>query len=198
MQNKLSVLLIDNEDSFTWNLVQLFEEAGALVDVRHPATMQVHEIQQYDGIIISPGGGLPDEMPGLSGLVAAGVRTKPVLGVCLGLQAIVTEKKGKLFQLDCIIHGRKLDIRIINNTTGLFEGMSNSLKAGLYHSWAAEESSLPDCFLVTATTTDGIIMAIEHKQLPVYGVQFHPESYITEKGLQIAKNFLKIISLRKE
>lgn len=198
MTHSTSLILIDNEDSFTWNLVQLFKEAGAVVDVRHPASINEDEVQKYDGIIISPGPGLPDEMSGLHELIRKAIKIKPVLGVCLGMQAIVTAENGSLFQMDCIVHGNRTSIDIFNNISGIFKGMDNSLYVGLYHSWAVDESLLPDSLLVTARSKEGVVMAIEHKTHAVYGVQFHPESYITEAGLQIAKNFLDVISLRQE
>ncbi len=198
MKTFLSLLLVDNEDSFTWNLVRLFEEAGAVVDVSHPTSIKEDEVQKYDGIIISPGPGLPNEMQGLHELIRMVIKTKPLLGVCLGMQAIVTANNGSLYQMDCIVHGNSMSIDIFNNISGIFKGMDNSLCVGLYHSWAVDESSLPGCFQVTARSKAGVVMAIEHRAHDVYGVQFHPESYITEAGLHIAKNFLNIISLRQE
>jgi anthranilate synthase/aminodeoxychorismate synthase-like glutamine amidotransferase len=196
--NTIRILLADNEDSFTGNLVQLFEESGALVSVLHPSEITAHTISGYDGLIISPGPGLPHEMDGLANVVRLAAENVPILGVCLGHQAIAVHFGATLFRLEHIIHGRKLSIKITKNKSTLLQGLGNNAVVGLYHSWAVSHNGFPQCLTVTAMTDENTIMAFEHAHLPVFGVQFHPESYITEEGKIIAQNFLNVISLNKK
>jgi len=190
--HKNKILLIDNEDSFTYNLKQLFEEAGAEVDIKLPKKVCVNAAMAYDGIVISPGPGIPSEMSGLISIIQRLAPKKPMLGVCLGMQAIVVAFGGNLFQTAKVLHGRKLEVEIKNNNSGILSGLPEKTNVGLYHSWAIENSSLPDVFEVTAISSENIIMAINHRELPIFGVQFHPESIITEEGKHIVENFLKI------
>jgi anthranilate synthase component 2 len=191
--NNPRLLLVDNEDSFTWNLVQLFEEAGAFVAVKHPSVVEIATITGYDGIVISPGPGLPDEMPGLMNIISIVCGKIPLLGVCLGHQAIAMHFGANLFRMKDIVHGRKATIRIIEKENDIFCGLSKDLQVGLYHSWAIDPETLPASIVVSATSEDEIIMAFRHKELPAFGVQFHPESYITAAGRKIAENWIKIV-----
>jgi anthranilate synthase/aminodeoxychorismate synthase-like glutamine amidotransferase len=191
--HKNKILLIDNEDSFTHNLKQIFEEAGAEVDIKLPKKVCVNAAMAYNGIVISPGPGVPSEMSGLISIIQRLAPKKPMFGVCLGMQAIAVSFGGNLYQTDKVLHGRKLEIEINNNKSGLLVGLDTKMNVGLYHSWAVEPNSLPDVFEVTAISSEKIIMAISHSQLPIFGVQFHPESIITEEGKKIAENFLSII-----
>jgi len=191
--DKPHILIVDNEDSYTWNLVQLFEEGGADVSVLRPSEIFEKVLCTYDGMIISPGPGLPSEMTGLMHAVSLGVNALPVLGVCLGLQALAEHFGADLYRMENIIHGRKLNINILNSKNGLFAGMTDSISVGLYHSWAANLLSLPSDIEVTAISPENIIMGMQHKTLPVYGVQFHPESYMTDTGAIIAENWLNIV-----
>jgi anthranilate synthase/aminodeoxychorismate synthase-like glutamine amidotransferase len=189
----IHLLLVDNEDSYTWNLVRLFEELDAIVTVKHPSAIDISALATYDGMVISPGPGLPDEIPGLMKIVANACGKIPVLGVCLGHQAIAMHFGAKLFRMKNIIHGRKAEINMLNIENGLFAGLPENIHAGLYHSWAIEPESLPASLLVTATSEVGIIMAFRHSQLPVFGVQFHPESYMTSIGTKIAENWISLL-----
>lgn len=191
--NKTKILLIDNEDSFTHNLKQIFEESGAEVDIKLPKKVCVNAAMAYDGIVISPGPGIPSEMSGLISIIQRLAPKKPMLGVCLGMQALVVAFGGNLYQTEKVLHGRKLQIEIKETNKGIFKEMQNKTNVGLYHSWAVEQSSLPEIFEITAISDEKIIMAISHTQLPIFGVQFHPESIITEEGKKIIENFLSII-----
>lgn len=191
--DKPHILIVDNEDSFTWNLVQLIEEGSASVSVKHPSGINKDTLSDFDGMIISPGPGLPTEMPGLMHTVSLGVSVCPVLGVCLGLQAIAIHFGAELFRKNNVLHGRKQNISILNSLNGLFAGMNGSVSVGLYHSWAVDPLSLPNRLEVIAISPENIIMGIQHKTLPVYGVQFHPESYITDTGAIITGNWLNIV-----
>jgi len=192
--NTIRILLADNEDSFTANLVQLFEESGALVSVRHPSKITDDTINSYDGLIISPGPGLPKEMPGLVNVIGLAADNIPILGVCLGHQAIAVHYGASLYRMEHIIHGRKMPIKIIKHNSLLLKNLAPSTQVGLYHSWAVNHNGFPECLTVTAVSDDNTIMAFEHAHLPVFGVQFHPESYITTEGKIIAQNFLQIIT----
>jgi anthranilate synthase component II len=134
----IHLLLVDNEDSYTWNLVRLFEELDAIVTVKHPSAIDISALATYDGMVISPGPGLPDEIPGLMKIVANACGKIPVLGVCLGHQAIAMHFGAKLFRMKNIIHGRKAEINMLNIENGLFAGLPENIHAGLYHSWAIE------------------------------------------------------------
>ncbi len=194
--HKPKLLLIDNEDSFTFNLLQLFEEAGAEIHIVHPAKINTAQALLFDAAVISPGPGLPEEMQNLLPLIQNLEKKMPLLGICLGHQAIAMNYGGKLFQMNNIFHGRQLEITHYSGK--LFRDIPAEINVGLYHSWAVDNDSIPDCFEVTAISSEGIIMAIEHRELPVFGLQFHPESYITrETGSTIAKNFLSVVEEHK-
>lgn len=190
-------MLIDNEDSFTWNLVQLFEEAGASVSVKHPSVFEIAPITGYDGIVISPGPGLPNEMRGLMNIISNVCGKIPLLGVCLGHQAIAMHFGAGLLRMKDIVHGRKTTIRIIEKENGIFCGLPKDIQVGLYHSWAINPETLSASIVVSAISEEEIIMAFRHKELPVFGVQFHPESYITAAGKKIAQNWIKIVKKGK-
>lgn len=186
------ILIIDNEDSFTWNLVQLFEECGSLVTILHPEKAKKIDIQEYTGIVISPGPGLPEEMNGLMTFLKSSVRLKPVLGICLGHQAIAMHFGARLIQKSFVIHGHNETIHVHHSEPDIFEGLPEKISVGLYHSWAVDRSSLPGSLEITAASSDGTIMGIKHKVLPVFGLQFHPESFITKEGKAIVSQWLKI------
>jgi len=191
--NKPHILIIDNEDSFTWNLVQLFEECGARVTIFHPQLAVQSCLKEFSGIVISPGPGLPDEMNGLMQCIAQTVDSKPLLGICLGHQAIAMHFGAALYCMDRVVHGKNATISLRETNQGIFKGMPGEITVGLYHSWAVDPATLPDCLEKTAVSDEGIIMGIRHKTKPVYGLQFHPESFITEQGSDMIKQWLKII-----
>ncbi len=193
--HKPRILIIDNEDSFTWNLVQLVEECGANVFVSNPGKLCTTKLPEFDGIIISPGPGLPDEMNGLMEFMKEASVSFPMLGICLGHQAIAMCFGAKLHQLSPVIHGKNETIQISQSNSDLFSGLSDSITVGLYHSWAVDSVSLPKCFEITAISNSGTIMGIKHKTLPLFGLQFHPESYITADGKIIINHWLNTLRI---
>ena len=186
------ILLIDNYDSFTWNLVHYMGEAGAEVTVRRNDVLSVDEAlaMQAQGIVISPGPCDPAHAGIIVPLIkAAAERQIPLFGVCLGHQAIGEAFGGKVVRANRIVHG-KTDA-VTHDGTGVFAGLPSPLTATRYHSLTVEPESLPDCLRVTATTADGTIMGLVHETLPIEGVQFHPESIASEHGHAMIRNFLK-------
>ncbi|MBU3030499.1 anthranilate synthase component II [Paracoccus marinaquae] len=185
------ILLIDNYDSFTWNLVHYLGEAGAEVVVHRNDKITVEEALALspDGIVISPGPCDPAQAGICLDLIrAAAERGIPLLGVCLGHQAIGEAFGGRVVRANRILHG-KVDA-ISHDGTGIFAGLPSPLKATRYHSLTVEPESLPNCLRVTATSDDGTIMGLLHEALPVEGVQFHPESIASEHGHEMIGNFL--------
>jgi anthranilate synthase component 2 len=184
----MNVLLIDNYDSFTYNLVHLFEELGADVLVRRNDAITPDEAEELapDRLVVSPGPGRPAD----AGISIEVIRrlgpTTPTLGVCLGHQAIVEAFGGEIGQARALLHGKSSRVR--HDARGIFAGLSEELEAGRYHSLAAIR--VPDELEVTATTDDGEVMAVRHRRHPIEGVQFHPESVLTPTGPAMARNFL--------
>ena len=186
------ILLLDNYDSFTYNLVHLLHEIGTChITVRRNDTMQVEDAGGFDKIILSPGPGIPEEAGILLPLIRCYLSTKPMLGVCLGHQAIAEASGARLVNLTEVFHGVATDM-ILNSEPGfLFEGIPPTFRAGRYHSWAVERNTLPNDYNITATDESGEIMAFQHNRYDVVGVQFHPESIMTEHGKTMVHNFLK-------
>lgn len=190
-KKSLKVGLIDNFDSFTYNLVHYFEGLDCEVDVIRNNELLAHDISEWNAVVISPGPGLPDEAGGLMTFLQENHQRMPILGVCLGMQAIQVFFGGVLYNLQNVFHGEPHELEVIN-THPLFEACPSRFKVGLYHSWAVKkEASLP--FDILAQLSDGTVQAITHKTLPIYGVQFHPESIMTEYGMQIIANFVELI-----
>ena len=185
----MKLLMIDNYDSFTYNLVQLVKENTPYeVDVYRNDEIALSDVESYDKIIISPGPGLPKEAGVLCELIERYQSTKPIFGVCLGMQAIAEVTGATLINIDEPLHGVATPIQHAN--TNLFTGIPEKFTVGRYHSWAVETNSLPKGLNVSATDEHGVIMAIEHETYNVSGVQFHPESILTEYGKEIIINFL--------
>lgn len=186
------ILMLDNYDSFTYNLVQYLREMGADVTVVRNDAITVEAIRALapEAIVISPGPGRP-EAAGIScDIVRAFAGTLPLLGVCLGHQAIGVVYGGKVVHAQTLMHGKVSEITC--DGQGLFKGLaSQPFKAMRYHSLALERDSLPDCFDISATTADGEIMGIRHKHFALEGIQFHPESIMTPVGKRILRNFLR-------
>ncbi len=188
-----NVLLIDNYDSFTYNLVQLVEQSGNVkITVIKNDRIEETDISKYQKVIISPGSGLPSEAGGLMLFLQKWAKTKSILGICLGHQAIAEFFGGKLFNLNQVIHGIAKPTIITADTSNLLRNITSPFDVGLYHSWAVSHKSFPDCLEITAQTNDGIIMALRHKTYNICGLQFHPESIMTPIGKQIIKNWLSM------
>jgi anthranilate synthase component II len=188
---KPRILVIDNIDSFTFNLVQLLESAEqGSVDVISYKDIGLDLISGYDKILISPGPGVPSEYPKLKRLLLHYQNKKCFLGVCLGMQVIAEVYGLPLINLSRVYHGLRTKICLASDPGYLFEGIPPQFNAGLYHSWAVAEND-PAIFRVTAISNDNIIMAMSHLIYDIQGVQFHPESYMTEYGREMLINWLK-------
>lgn len=187
------LLVLDNYDSFTYNLVHLLREVGvAQLDVFRNDKISVEEAQRYESIVLSPGPGIPSEAGHMMDIIAACSASSRILGVCLGHQAIAEVFGGELFQMEQVMHGRETPISILDPTEPLFADISSPVSVGRYHSWAVRRDNLPDSLLVTAEDERGIIMALRHRTLRVWGVQFHPESVMTPAGKRILQNWLAL------
>jgi anthranilate synthase/phosphoribosyltransferase len=187
------ILVIDNYDSFTYNLVQLLAVLGAEVRVERNDAVTPAQVLAMEpkGIVISPGPGLPSHAGMTEQIIAAAAEEKiPVLGVCLGHQAIAEVFGGRVVRGPAPVHGKTADVK--HGGGGLLEGMPNGFIATRYHSLVVDRDSLPECLEVTAETADGLVMALRHRELPIFGVQFHPESVLTPEGIRILSNFLRV------
>ncbi|MNK05701.1 Aminodeoxychorismate/anthranilate synthase component 2 [compost metagenome] len=189
IQNK--VLVIDNYDSFTYNLVHLVNELDREVVVWRNDKFDLADVDQFDKIILSPGPGIPEEAGLLLDVIKTYAATKSIFGVCLGQQAIAQAFGGTLLNLGRPMHGIATPITVLDKTELLFKDCPEIINVGRYHSWVVNNEGLPDCLTVTATDADAEIMALRHKELDVRGVQFHPESVLTEYGKQMMKNWLE-------
>ena len=190
---EVMLLVIDNYDSFTYNLVQYLGELGADMKVVRNDEVSVNEIEHElrpEKIVISPGPGTPDGAGISLNVIARFAKSIPILGVCLGHQAIGQYFGGKVVRAPEPVHGKSVEIMHDGKT--IFEGIEANFSAGRYHSLVVERESLPECLEISAESPDGLIMAMRHRTLPVEGVQFHPESILTEHGKIILKNFLSI------
>ncbi len=187
------ILILDNYDSFTYNLVQLVEEiSGTRPDVARNDQIAVEQIAEYEKLILSPGPGVPRENGILLDCIKAYLTEKPILGVCLGHQAIAEALGGSLINMPDVLHGISSKINITAEKDPLLSGLHENPEVGHYHSWIVDTLSLPNELEVLATDQDGQIMAIKHKLHPVWGVQFHPESVLSPNGSSIIKNFLDL------
>lgn len=206
----MKILIFDNYDSFTYNLVHLVEKITHLkVDVYRNDQIPLEKVQEYDKIVLSPGPGIPEEAGLLLPLIKEYAATKSILGVCLGHQAIGQAFGGKLVNLSTVYHGVATPVRIVSgqlsvvsepgsslNThysrSKLFDGLPETFEAGRYHSWIVSDENFPKELEVTARDDNNYIMGLQHKKYDVQGVQFHPESVLTPKGEEIMKNWLKV------
>lgn len=187
----MKILVIDNYDSFTFNLVHLVNECGYEAVVWRNDKFKLEDAAQFDKILLSPGPGLPSESGLLLDVIKTYAPSKSILGICLGMQAIGEVFGGSLYNLSKPVHGRATEINIQRKDDGLFRGLPENFKIGRYHSWAVSSEGLPDDLEVTAVDEAGVIMALRHKGLDVKGVQFHPESVLTEHGKEMIKNWLE-------
>ena len=186
----MKTVIIDNYDSFTYNLAHLVKELGTEVDVLRNDKFELEELEKYDKIILSPGPGIPEE----AGLLLEVIRTyagrKPILGVCLGEQAIGQAFGGKLTNLSEVFHGIQTNVKI-KNKDYIFSGLPTEIPVGRYHSWVGDTEGFPEELVITAISSEGQIMALKHQEYDVHGIQFHPESVLTPDGKQIVGNWLK-------
>jgi len=187
------LLVIDNYDSFTYNLVQYLGELGETVEVRRNNRVTLDEIENSlrpERIVISPGPGTPNDAGITLDVIARFSGKIPLLGVCLGHQAIGQAFGGKVIRAPELMHGKASAVHHDGKT--IFAGINNDFRAGRYHSLIVERESLPSCLEISASTADDIIMGLRHRELKVEGVQFHPESILTSNGMQLLANFLKL------
>lgn len=188
-----NIVVIDNYDSFTYNLVHYIEKiTGKRVDVFRNDKISVEEVSRYDKILLSPGPGIPVEAGIILDLIRKLAPTKSILGVCLGHQAIGEAFGGKLVNLDNVYHGIASEIEVLTPEDPLYKGIPAKFNVGRYHSWVVDKQTLPDCFTITSVDDKGLIMGLSHKQYDVRGVQYHPESVLTENGLKMMENWLKV------
>jgi len=189
MQKK--VLVIDNYDSFTYNLVHLVNELGRDVEVWRNDKFELADVAQFDKILLSPGPGIPEEAGLLLDVIKTYAPTKSIFGVCLGQQAIAEAFGGTLLNLGRPMHGIATPITVLDEQEVLFKDCPSVINVGRYHSWVVSNYGFPDCLKITARDETDEIMALRHKELDVRGVQFHPESVLTDHGKQMMKNWLE-------
>jgi para-aminobenzoate synthetase component 2 len=186
----IKILVVDNYDSFVFNLVQYLQQLGAEVVVKRNDEVNAESISGFDGVLLSPGPGTPEDAGACIEIVNAAIeKQKPLLGVCLGHQAIGAALGGKVSRAPELLHGKTSQVQHKNE--GVFKDLKSPFRATRYHSLAIETPSVPEELLVSATTETGIIMGVKHKSAPIEGVQFHPESVLTEGGHQLLANWLK-------
>ncbi len=185
----MNIVIIDNYDSFTYNLSHLVKELGAQVTVLRNDQFTLPELEPFDKIILSPGPGIPSEAGLLLDVIRTYAGKKPILGVCLGHQAIGESFGGKLTNLSDVFHGVATPCTI-TQADYLFEGLPTEIEVGRYHSWVVDTQGLPDCLEVTSQSPEGYIMSLRHKQYDLRGIQYHPESVLTPQGRQILSNWL--------
>ena len=184
----MKVVIIDNYDSFTYNLSHLIKELGAEVTVLRNDQFKLEELEQFNKIVLSPGPGIPSEAGLLLDVIRTYAGKKPILGVCLGHQAIGEVFGGKLVNLSEVFHGVATPCHIVVDDP-IFSGLDRSITIGRYHSWVVSKEAFPDCLEITAEI-DGQVMALRHKALNVRGIQFHPESVLTPDGKKMIQNWL--------
>ncbi len=186
----MKIVIIDNYDSFTYNLSHLVKELGGDVTVWRNDQFELSDIEPFDKIILSPGPGIPSEAGLLLDVIRAYAGRKPILGVCLGHQAIGEAFGGKLTNLSEVFHGVATEGTQLGNDY-IFDGLPEKIIMGRYHSWVVSRESFPDCLEITAESGEGQIMALRHREFDIHGIQFHPESVLTPEGRTMIDNFLK-------
>ncbi|MBD3583825.1 anthranilate synthase component II [Flavobacterium selenitireducens] len=186
----MKVLVIDNYDSFTYNLVHYLEDLGAEVTVFRNDAFDLEEVDGFHKIVLSPGPGIPDEAGLLKDVIRDYAKQKSILGVCLGQQAIAEVFGGRLENLESVFHGVATKVKIIDQTESLFSGLGAEINVGRYHSWVVNPD-LPDELIATSVDANGQVMSLRHASYDLKGVQFHPESVLTPQGKAILKNWLE-------
>jgi anthranilate synthase component 2 len=188
----MKILVVDNYDSFTYNLVHAIKKiSGESVDVFRNDEISLEDIERYDKIVLSPGPGIPEEAGLLLDIIKEYAPKKSMLGVCLGHQAIGEAFGGKLHNMNQVLHGIATPVNQTENKSILFDGLPETFEVGRYHSWIVQDKNLPECLEVTSYDADGQIMGMQHKEYDVQGVQFHPESVLTPLGEKMLENWLK-------
>ncbi len=186
----MKIVIIDNYDSFTYNLSHLVKELGAEVTVYRNDQFKMEQLEEFDKIILSPGPGIPCEAGLLLDVIKAYAGKKPILGVCLGHQAIGESFGGTLTNIGQVVHGVATPCHITSDDY-LFEGLAKDIEIGRYHSWVVDKEGFPECLEVTSVSDEGFIMSLRHKEYDVRGIQYHPESVLTPDGKTIIGNWLK-------
>ena len=191
MSNIQEVVIIDNYDSFTFNLVHYFEGLGCAVTVYRNDQFDLEDLQDFDAIVLSPGPGLPKNAGRTMQVIHRYASSKKILGICLGHQAIGEYFGAKLENLAQVVHGQSSEITVLDTNETIYHNLSLPITVGRYHSWALSKQDFPDCLEITAEDQEGCIQSIKHKSLPIYGLQFHPESILTPQGKAILVNWLE-------
>jgi anthranilate synthase component 2 len=190
----MKILILDNYDSFTYNLVHMVEKiTGNFPAVFRNDEISIEEVANYDVIMLSPGPGIPDEAGILKQVIKTYAGIKPIFGVCLGLQAITEVFGGTIINLENVFHGVATTMKVTDKEAVIFKEIPETFLAARYHSWAATDENFPEEIQVTARDEDGLIQAIQHKIFPISAVQFHPESILTDVGEQLLRNFINSI-----
>lgn len=188
----MKIVVIDNYDSFTYNLVHAIKKISGLpVDVIRNDELELSDLEKYDKIVLSPGPGIPEEAGLLMEIIREFAPRKSMLGVCLGHQAIGEAFGAKLINMSRVLHGIATPVSLISEDPILFEGLPEKFDVGRYHSWIVDRDGMPDTLEVTSLDENGMIMSLKHKQYDVRGVQFHPESVLTPLGEKMIENWLK-------
>lgn len=186
----MKILVIDNYDSFTYNLVHILRDLGQVPDVARNDKFELGDVATYDKILLSPGPGIPSEAGQMNELIRAYGPSKSILGVCLGHQAIAETYGASLFNLGRVLHGVTSEVRVLDRDDKLFSGLPENFRVSHYHSWSVERQSVGSDLRVLADNSSGLVMALAHRQYDVRGVQFHPESVMTAYGKALIQNWL--------
>lgn len=187
---RMKILVLDNYDSFTYNLVHIIRELGVEYEVHRNDKISIDKVDEFDKIMLSPGPGIPDEAGIMKDVIKKYGPTKSILGVCLGHQGIAEVYGAKLFNIQNVLHGVTSQVKLYKANAKLFKGLPSDFRVTHYHSWAVVRESINGNLVVTASNDDGLVMAIQHKEYDVHGVQFHPESVMTEHGKEIISNWI--------
>lgn len=193
----MKIVMIDNYDSFTYNLVHLVKELGADITVFRNDQFELEQLEEFDKIMLSPGPGIPSEAGKLLDVIKTYAGVKPILGICLGEQAIGESFGGTLVNLSDVFHGVQTPAHVVDfiehgehKIDYIFRGINRDILVGRYHSWVVDAQSLPDCLEATCLSNEGQVMALRHKEFDIRGIQFHPESVLTPDGKKMINNWL--------
>lgn len=188
----MKILIIDNYDSFTYNLVHYVQEiTGVMPDVYRNDQISLTAVASYDLLMLSPGPGIPKEAGILKDIVRHYAGKKPIFGVCLGLQAIVEVFDGEIMNMEQVYHGVATEMTVVDFEAPVFSGIPEKFEAGRYHSWAANRNKIPKDLIVTCVDAQGMVMGVRHRKYPISAVQFHPESILTPEGKKMVANFIE-------